>query len=100
MLETRAQEDNGAAQRSPLKLDFSRMLEELESSAYCYLERLVVQIVPGIVVEESDVEQLREYFSTVVVERILEPPRMPLPQCCVEVDEGPGGSCTWTRSPC
>ena len=35
---------------------------------------------PGIVVEESDVEQLREYFSTVVVERILEPPRMPLPQ--------------------
>ncbi|KAI0735930.1 hypothetical protein C8Q76DRAFT_713767 [Earliella scabrosa] len=95
-----SQADDVPDDQVPRRMDFSGMLTELASSAYCYLERLVVQIVPGIVVEESDVEQLREYFSTVVVERILEPPRMPLPQCCVEVDEGPGGSCTWTRSPC
>ncbi len=86
---------------TPIKtLDLSRLLEELASSAYCYLENLVVQSTSSFCVSEEEDRQLREYFSTVSLERIIEPPRMPLPQCCVELDEGPGGSCTWTRPLC
>ena len=85
----------------PRRIDFFGILRELASSAYCCsnLVSLVAQIVPGGVVEGLDVEQLMECFSTVVVERILEPPRM----CFLAMLRGGrrgGGSCAWTRPLC
>ena len=90
----------GAESERPRRLDFSHMLQELESSAYCYLENLLIQLMPGVYVEEADVERLREYFTRVLVEHVEEPPKMPLPQCCDEDDDGPGGRRTWTRTLC
>ena len=94
------------------RVSFGRMLEQLEQlvasasvsesqatgGGVCP-ENLVVQLVPRFEIEQEReaVAQLRRHFRTVTVERIDEGerPRMPLPPCCVELDEGPGGSDTW-----
>ncbi|KAM5542235.1 hypothetical protein V8D89_004108 [Ganoderma adspersum] len=110
---------NGArpqVETQPERVSFRRMLEQLAASASesesqaagdggeggggggCP-ENLVVQLAPRFEIEEEEaaVAQLRRHFRTVTVERIDvgETPQMPLPPCCVERDEGPGGSYAW-----
>ena len=83
-------------------VNLSRMLKQLATSAYCYLNELVVQLGPTITptVDAAIEEQLRGYFASVRVERIYQLPQMPLPLCCTEEDDGPGGSFMWTASSC
>ncbi|KAM5542233.1 hypothetical protein V8D89_004106 [Ganoderma adspersum] len=80
-------------------MSFQRMLGQLASAAHDHLKHLVVQLSPRFKLDdvEAAVAQLRGHFRTVTVERIHEIPRMPLPPCCVERNEGPGTSYTWTE---
>ncbi|TBU30883.1 hypothetical protein BD311DRAFT_776590 [Dichomitus squalens] len=86
--------------RENIKLGFWRMLEQLASGAYRYLEHIIVQLSPRFEIEDAEtvVGELEAYFRTVSIQRIVEMPQMPLPPCCVEPDSGPGGSYTWTDS--
>ena len=77
------------------------MLDQLASRTYRdggRLGHLVVQLSPRFKIDnaEATVGRLGRHFRTVTVERIEKMPQMPLPPCCVEPDEGPGGSYTWT----
>ncbi|KAI0735928.1 hypothetical protein C8Q76DRAFT_713760 [Earliella scabrosa] len=90
-------EDVAALQHwSPKKLKLSRILGQLASGAYCYFEEFVLQTTPHFELDPAEVALLSEYFATVSVEQIAEPPQMPLPDYCTAPDDGPGGSCTWT----
>ena len=75
------------------------MLEQLTSGTYngC-LEHLVVQLSPRFEIDDAETAlgQLRRHFHTVCVEEIEKMPQMLLPPCCIEPDEGPGGSYPWT----
>ncbi|KAM5542238.1 hypothetical protein V8D89_004111 [Ganoderma adspersum] len=84
--------------RRPIWLDFSRMLHQLSLGGYGYLERLEVQASPRFAIDEREVAALRKHFKEVVVERILELPRMWLPPVCVGSDDGPGGRDSWTTT--
>ncbi|PIL29928.1 transcription factor [Ganoderma sinense ZZ0214-1] len=84
--------------RAGIKLEFTRMLEQLALGGYGYLERLVVQASPRFEIDEGEVGALRAHFKEVVVERILELPRMWLPPVCVGADDGPGGRDAWTTT--
>ena len=85
-------------ERAPIKMEFTRMLDMLTLGGYGYLERLEVQASPRFEIDEKEVEALRGHFKEVVVERILELPRMWLPPVCVGQDDGPGGSDSWTTT--
>lgn len=78
------------------RLKLSRMLDQLASGGYSYFKELVLQITPDVGLDPVEEERLLEYFETVTIEEIFGPPQMPLPRCCVDEDDGPGGSCTWT----
>ena len=85
-------------ERPAIKMEFTRMLDMLTLGGYGYLERLEVQASPRFEIDEKEVEALRGHFKEVVVERILELPRMWLPPVCVGQDDGPGGSDSWTTT--
>ncbi|KAI0762387.1 hypothetical protein C8Q74DRAFT_147390 [Fomes fomentarius] len=87
-----------AAKQERQMLKLGLMLEQLASGMYCYFEELVLQMTPHFETDPSEVARLGDYFPYVWVEQIAEAPRMPLPECCVSPDDGPGGSCTWTTS--
>ena len=56
-----------------------------------------MQLSPGFEIEDTETvrRELKAYFNTVDIERILEMPQMALPPCCIEPDSGLGGSHTW-----
>ncbi|RDX51477.1 hypothetical protein OH76DRAFT_294627 [Lentinus brumalis] len=76
-------------------LSFVDMLAQLRTGAYDYLEHLVLQVVRQLVINESDLSQLREHFSTVEVEYVDVLPDLPLPAYCNEPRAGPYGSGCW-----
>ena len=99
-LPPRAQGDPNVFQfeRPRIKMEFTRMLEQLALGGYGYLENLVVQASPRFEIDEAEVAALRTHFKSVTVERILELPRMWLPPVCVGADDGPGGRDSWTTT--
>ncbi|RDX53012.1 hypothetical protein OH76DRAFT_1480055 [Lentinus brumalis] len=81
------------------RLSFKTMLTQLKTGAYDYLEHLVVQMGPQLVVRETDLVQLRAHFTTVQLENVDEDlPEMPLPSYCDDPRAGPHGSQGWVGS--
>ena len=81
------------------QLDLSRMLGELETGAYGYLDTLLLEMRPGLDVSPEDLERLERHFAT--VERryyVGRTPTMPLADYCVEPCGGSGGTRSWLGS--
>ncbi|KAI0693759.1 hypothetical protein C8T65DRAFT_62611 [Cerioporus squamosus] len=73
-------------------LSLADMFAQLRTGAYDYFEHLVVQLVRQLVINEADLSELREHFTTVQVQYVDGLPDLPLPAFCNESRAGPYGS--------
>ena len=61
------------------KADFSQMFQQLDSSAYCYLEELTVQVPSCVMISPIDIQHLHEYFASVHIQHLEQTSPCPLP---------------------
>lgn len=74
----------GAAPPEGHPLNLTRILAELASGAYDYLEHLVIEVPGHVRVDARQVARLRPHFKTTQVRVVDETPTMALPEYCVE----------------
>ncbi|KAI0757642.1 hypothetical protein C8Q80DRAFT_113708 [Daedaleopsis nitida] len=71
--------------RSQARLLLRKMLDQLASHEYDYLDTLIVQTMSGVEVDQDELEEARmHYIPHVRYEEVDTLPAMPLPQYCYE----------------
>ncbi|TFK81563.1 hypothetical protein K466DRAFT_667036 [Polyporus arcularius HHB13444] len=66
------------------ELKLGKACECLATGNYAYLDALVLQMAPNVVIDEGEILRISKYVPTVKVERIDAIPEMTLPEYCRE----------------
>ena len=98
-LRINVEHENGArttrkGEKSVEKIRLTKLLDQIGTVAYGYLEDVLLQVTRPLEVDEEDLARLEACFRRVAFQRIDSVPDMPLPEYCTEPHAGPGGSST------
>ena len=84
----------GKRKKSVEKIRLTKLLDQIGTGAYGYLENVLLQVTRPLEVDEEDLARLEACFRRVAFQRIDSVPDMPLPEYCTEPHASPGGSST------